>query len=55
MTFRQMYAGAAIGVSMSLLSVAGVLPEWATPAGLLVVLFGIIAGGVDGTLPQKMT
>jgi len=54
MTFRQIYAGAAVGASISLLSVVGVLPQWATPAGLLVVLFAIIAGGVDGTLPRSM-
>jgi len=53
-TFRQIGVGAAIGLSISALAVAGVLPQPFMPVGLIVVIFGIIAGGVDGTIPRGL-
>lgn len=52
MTFRQIYAGSAIGLAVTALAVAGVVPGVFELVGLLVVIGSIVAGGADGTLPR---
>jgi hypothetical protein len=52
MTFRQIGVGSAIGLSMTALAVAGVLPQPFEPLGLVVVIGSMVIGGADGTLPR---
>lgn len=54
MTFREMAIGGAIGLSITALALAGVLPQPFEPFGLFVVIFSILAGGVDGTIPRGL-
>jgi len=50
-TFRQIGVGAAIGLSITALALAGVLPQPFEPVGLVVVIASMVIGGADGKLP----
>jgi hypothetical protein len=51
-TFRQIGVGTAIGLSITALALAGVLPQPFEPLGMVVVIGSMVIGGADGTLPR---
>ena len=52
MTLRQIYAGWAIGLTIGLLAVVGVLPQPFEAVGVVVILGSLVLGGADGTIPR---